>query len=119
MNLFSKQKDLILRITNLVLIIGFIISLIIFYNGFVNLAFSNKVKTYSVYKKESCTCSVSEDVCSIGEEETDCENQYELYKEDFESDKVEYKKRMISSALSSVTVGTAIYLLNKEKKVKK
>lgn len=119
MYLFRKEKDLILRITNLVLLIGFIVSLIVFYSGFVNLAFTNKLKTYIVFKEENCTCSVSEGICSIGQEEEECQNKYELYKEDFKTDNIVYKKRIISSALSSITVGLTIYLLNKEKKVKK
>lgn len=128
MNFFSKDKDLILKITNLILIIGFIVTLIVFYNGFVNIVFDKQIKTYSIFQKESCDveyCEDSDTICSIDgektEEEIDCEEEYELYKEDYKSDKVIYQKRMISSALSAITVGLAIYFINKghKKKVSK
>lgn len=118
MHLFDKKKDLILRITNLVLLIGLIVSLIVFYSGFVNLVFNNKIKTYAVFKNDSCDCSVSNGVCLEGEEETECENKYAIYEDDTKMDNVRYKRVIISSALSSITIGITIYLLNKEKKVK-
>ncbi len=128
MILFSKEKDLMLRITNLILLIGFIATLIIFYNGTVSLLFNNSLKSYAVFEEETCDitpCDEEDNTCSINEETTEeeleCQTIYDAYKEEYNSDKIIYEKRMIASALSAITVAFAIYFINKghKKKVKK
>lgn len=124
MKLFNKDKDFILRVGNLIFLIGLIASLLVLYNGIVNLVFNEPVQPYGVFRTNSCSVPLCDDgsVCSVSIEENDdqsyCESMYNLYLDDDKYNKRLYYKQIIASFLSAITVATTIYLLNKEKKVK-
>lgn len=126
MNLFNKEKDFIHRVVNLILLIWVIITLVICYNGIINVFIKKPLQTYSVYKEQYCNieeCKLGDGTCIVpkpGEEtkeEQICKTKYAVHKEERNKDNLRYTKQIISSLLSFITVSTALYLINKEKKV--
>lgn len=55
MKLFSKEKDIILKIVNSILIVGSIISIIIVLGTGISLLNKPEILTYEEYAKEVCT----------------------------------------------------------------
>lgn len=109
MNLFSKEKELILKITNGVLVIWIIASLCFVVSNIVNLTVKNKEYIYEEYKIMNCSYTNE-----MTEEE--CQTQYQrsiLYdKNDVRSN---VRNLIISISVSFIVV-TTTYLLNKPKK---
>ena len=54
MHLFSKEKDLIHRVANLILILWLVIAIFIMYNSFINTIIKEPILTYDEYKIENC-----------------------------------------------------------------
>ncbi len=125
MKMFSKEKDLIHRIVNLIFIVWFVTTLIFLYNGLINVIVKQPAQSYSVYKVNNCNikdCSeTSDSVCTAPDlndetvEEKDCRSKYELYLSDNKRRDVVYKKNIISSTISFFTVSITLYLLNKKR----
>lgn len=129
MSLFDKEKDFVLRLINLVFIIWFIVTLIIFFDGTVNVLVKKPVLSYSAYSSkncqiEDCIDKGEEDLCTVpvpGEETTEelkCKSIYNNYLYDIDSGNVRYKKQLIASLASNITVVATLYILNKKKKTK-
>ena len=55
MKLFSKEKDIVLKVVNSILIVGAIISIIIMISTGVNLINGPQILSYEEYAKEVCT----------------------------------------------------------------
>jgi len=105
MNLFNKEKDLILRILNFVLIVVLLISITVLFNGFVNLLVKEPRLTEEQYETKNC----------VKLEDTNCENNYNMYIEDLSNNDIRYKKQILTSFLITITVTLQLILLNKKK----
>lgn len=124
MRLFSKDKDFILRIINLIFLVWVVITLVICYDGTINLIVKKPTMTYSEYEtskcsKEACLEDKNSSTCSITPDETldksNCESMYATYKDALDKTNRDYKKQVIASLASTLTVVGTMYLLNKRK----
>lgn len=110
MFLFNKEKELILKITNAVLLVWFLAAIIFTFNSGINLleVKPNKQEQYQICVKDNCSLDQKPEECG-------CSRDY--YYEDDNYDKMTLYK----SIANVLVVGVALYFLNKEKvkKIKK
>lgn len=116
MNLFSKEKDIIHRIANLIIILWLVIAIFIMYNSFVNIVVKDPLLTYDEYQIEYCGQYIPNDQY---DDEDFCPSQYEQYKFSKRYDKYNNKKSLINSAGNVIVVGIFIFFLNKKTITKK
>lgn len=109
MNLFNKEKDFILKITNLVLVISLISALTIFYVNIINYCYKPHKVGYKEYKGAYCLIETKE------EEEIICKQRYESYIGDNKTDQYYITKTLITSLGSIIIISSALYLLNRRK----
>ncbi|MDD3048566.1 MAG: hypothetical protein PHQ89_01060 [Bacilli bacterium] len=105
MRVFNKEKDLIHRIANLILIIWLLISILSVYSTLVSIIF-NDIK-YQSYKADNCIKEVSE-----------CKTKYEEYYY-INNSEVNNKRNLFTYIGMTLIVGTSFYLINKSLKDKK
>ncbi|MDD2208302.1 MAG: hypothetical protein PHG03_05635 [Bacilli bacterium] len=111
-NLFSKDKELILKITNGILIIWLLGALIFTGNSIVNLTVRKPDYSYKEYQTGYCSSKYED------EDEDDCMNMYDNYLLS-EKDNIYYEKRSLyTSIINIVVVGSAILFLNRPKEKK-
>lgn len=122
MKLFAKEKDIVLKIVNSILIVGAIISIIIMISTGINIINKPEILSYSDYEKEICTLD------KLEYEGTDVEGR-EKYDEDIKKackenyllDKQE-KTRMNKSNVNNFLISLSatlvllltIHILNKK-----
>ena len=112
MNLFSKDRDIIHRINNLVLIVWLVIAIFFFYSSFVDLFIKMPVLTYEEFEVSHCNVKDPK----IPTNNDNCQDSYKKYKLS-EKDQDYYAIRtLINSAGNMVIVGLSLFLLNKNKK---
>ncbi len=111
MDLFGKKKDLILKITNMVLCIWLIGSVTIFYMNVVNYFLKEPIMTYDEYR--ASRCYFAKDLA--GEDADYCANQYQNYLGSDSIDDVNKKKMLFTSFGSIIIVSVTLYFLNKRK----
>ena len=113
MKLFAKEKDIVLKVINLILIIGAIISIIVMISTGINLINKQEVLSYEDYAKEICT------IDKLEYEGTDTEGQKEYNDENEKACKEYYKidkrdaARMNKTNTNNflISLGSAIVLL--------
>lgn len=109
MKLFQRDKDLILKLTNLVLLLWLIGSIAVLYVNVVDIIMPRSIMTYNEFKDSNC-------VYNIDESEESCETQYTSYKK-YSKDDGYSKQKIIFTSIGSVLIVTgALYALNKNKK---
>ncbi len=113
-NLFNKDKELILKITNGILVIWLIGSIIFTGNNIVNLLIREPELTYNQYELKYC----------VNKEDAENNDQYcqRMYDSFMltEKDNIYYQKRnLYTSIINIIAVGTGLLLLNKKKIEKK
>ena len=112
MNLFDKDKELILKLTNAALLVWFIGALVFTFSSGLDLVLEEPLReqTYDEYKS---SCYV-DDSLSVGEQEKNCESQYREYQYG-QASRDFYKERDLYVAIANVVkVGTTMFILNKE-----
>lgn len=75
MKLFSKEKDIVLKVVNSILIVGAIISIIVVISTGINIINKQEILSYEDYAKEVCT------IDKLEYEGTDEEGKQEIEKE--------------------------------------
>ena len=102
MKLFSKEKDMVLKIVNLILIVGAIISIIIMISTGINIINGPQILSYEDYAKEVCTIDKLEyEGQEIEKEVTDsCKNYYIIDKQD--------KKEMIKTNKNNFLISLSV-----------
>lgn len=108
MKLFNKEKDFVLKIANLVLLIWLIASLSTLHINIVNLAMNKPFKTYEEYKELSCNAYHMGDFS-----EEDCNDMYLNEKQYSDTSKVSKVKSIVVSIGNAVIVSGVIYFINK------
>ena len=122
MKLFAKEKDTILKVINLILIVGAIISIIVVISTGINIINKTEILSYEDYAKEVCT------IDKLEYEGTDEEGKKELEKEREENcksfymidkrEKKEINKTNINNFLISLSTTIVllitIHILNKK-----
>ncbi|NLL44944.1 MAG: hypothetical protein GX247_04705 [Mollicutes bacterium] len=109
MNLFNKEKDLILKVTNLVLLLWLIGSITIFYINLVDVIMPKPLMTYDEYRSIHCEYKTFEN-------KEECQTFYNSYKKANENSVYRKQKIILTSLGSVIIVSATLYLLNKKKK---
>ena len=109
MGLFDKEKDLILKLTNLVLLVWLISAITFFHISLVDIIWPTPSMEYSEY--EGIYCNIKEPY----NEHDNCLKNYEYYRDAEEKKVVNRKKSLIMSAGNIMIVSAGIILLNKKK----
>ena len=112
MNLFSKEKDLIHRIANLILVLWCVIAVFVMYDNFIDLVVKEPLLTYDEYKIDGCGKYIYEDEY---DDKDYCFIQYEEYKVSTKNNRYYTKRNFINSIGNIVIVGSFIFFLNKKR----
>ena len=112
MELFSKEKELILKLVNAVLVIWFVTALVITFNIGLNILIKAPEQTFEEYKAVNCYYRDEEYKDS-------CENQYESNKYHQKEDKRNKKINISVAIFNVVAVGATTFILNRPKKKSK
>ncbi len=111
MKLFDKKKDLILKITNLVLLIWLISAITFFQVALVDIIMPEQELSYKEY--EILYCNYEEELKDLN---NNCLIRYESEKEFQTRKDINRKKSLFLSLGNIIIVSIGIYLLNKDKK---
>lgn len=122
--LFSKEKDIFLKIINSVLIIWLIVAIVITFGVGIKIVNREKVPTYDEYAKTVCTldklpyeCSGEECKKQIDEERKEnCEHYYIKDKKEIEDMNKANINNILISISNVIVVSLAMHLLNKKSK---
>lgn len=109
--LFKKENDLILKITNLILVLWLIGSICFFQASLTDLLFSNKTISLEQYEKYYCYNFKYD-------ENTDCKKFYAEHLRYLDEQETSDKRNVLLSLGSIVIVSTGLYFLNKGRKEK-
>lgn len=104
MNIFSREKDLVQRFLNLILVIWIVGAIIFAYSNLVDLVFDYNAYTYDEYREFNCKGEFS-----------NCENNYNSYKYDIKSRRNDTTKGLIESFGNIVIVSGFLFFVNKNK----
>jgi len=106
MVLFNKKKDLILKITNLVLSLWLILVTILFYSSIINMVIPARQLSFDEYESMNC----------VGlETDQSCEDMYANYKTATNNNGYFQKRELFIELSAILIVSGTIYLLNKGK----
>ncbi len=115
--LFSKEKDIFLKIINSILVIWLIIAVVISFGIGIKIVNKEEVLTYEEYSKEICTLD------QIPSEEVDqeltksnCYSQYIEEKSSVENTNKVNKENVLIALANVLIVSLFLYLLNKKYK---
>ena len=116
MKLFSKEKDLFLKIVNLILIVGAIISIIVMISTGVNLINKPEILTYDEYAKEVCTIDKLEYEGKELEKEVEesCKNFYIIDKQDTKDFNNRNRNNFLISLATTIVLIGVMIILNKK-----
>lgn len=119
MSLFSKDKEIIHKITNAVLLIWLIAAIVFVASSTINLTLKEPTRDYTYDEYEAVNCYYKNEEATEEENANMCLEQYNDYKYNIEnSDYYEWRSLYISIA-NVVIVSGFLYFINKEKKIKK
>ncbi len=107
MLLFNKEKDIVHRFFNLVIVVWFIIAIVVLYSNCVDLIIKKPLPSYKRFEAINCL--------NISDKES-CERRYESEKLMIKRNEFNNKKTIIMSLGNVIIVSTALYLLNRKKK---
>jgi hypothetical protein len=117
MDLFSKDKDIINRITNLVLVIWLVGSMFAISGNIINAVVTDPVLTFEEYRAQNCQNFFYEKGDELTDEEKTerCLNEYEMSKIWAKESSYRNNRDILVSFANFAIVGTALFLLNKKK----
>lgn len=122
MKLFAKEKDIVLKIVNSILIVGAIISIIVVISTGINMINGSEILSYEDYAKEVCTIDKLEyegtdeegKIELEKEREADCKNFYMIDKRDKKATNRANLNNFIISLSTTVILLIVIHILNKK-----
>lgn len=122
MKLFSKEKDIVLKIVNCILIVGAIVSIILLISTGINIINKQEILSYEDYSKEICTIDKMEyeGTDEAGKKEFDKELKKtctEFYLKDKQEKKNINKANInnfLISLLSTIVLLITLKILNKK-----
>lgn len=119
MNLFSKEKDLIFKITNMVLVIWFVVGVVLFWVQLTNVILRTETMTYEVYRSRNCNnyyeCEDCEGIQSP-KYYVNCEEEYDNYVYYSEDNEREDLKQLFIFFGNALIVSGVIYFINRRNK---
>lgn len=116
MKLFAKEKDIVLKIVNSILIVGAIISIIVMISTGVNIINRPKVLSYEEYAKEVCTIDKLENEGTEIQKEVEesCKNYYIIEKKDIKDTNRINRNNFLISLSTTIFLLITIHILNKK-----
>ena len=116
MKLFAKEKDTFLKIVNLILIVGSIISIIIMISTGINIINKPEILSYEEYAKEVCTIDKLEyEGAEIEKEVAEtCKNYYIIDTKDKKEINRKNRNYFLISLSTTVVLLITIHILNKK-----
>ena len=116
MKLFAKEKDIVLKIVNSILIVGAIISIILFISSGINMINKPEILSYEEYAKEVCTIDKLEYEGTEIEKEVEatCKSNYIIDKKDNKELNRKNRNIFLISLSTTAVLLIAIFLLNKK-----
>lgn len=112
MKLFNHEKDLILKITNLILLIWLITSITLLYTTVVDSIMTKPLQTYEKYKVSNCYYEATD----MNTSDKNCQTAYESYQEYQKDQQYQNYRNMYSLIGSNAIVTVALNLLNRKDK---
>lgn len=114
MILFEKDKELLLKITNAIMLIWFVAAVVFTAGSIINIVLPEPVPTFEEFR---LTSGAYEKVEAVGLTESEQELEMKaMYNQQYGYQEV-YKKRQLLVSLSNVLiVGGALFLLNRNRK---
>ena len=119
MFLFSKEKEIILKITNAILLIWAIAAVVFVASSIIELTLKEPVRKYTYEEYKSTNCIYKDENATDEENDSNCLAQYNDYEWNNKNDNYYKFKTLYISMANVVIVGGVIFFLNKEKKTKK
>lgn len=116
MKLFAKEKDIVLKIVNSILIVGAIIAIIVMISSGINIINKPQVLSYKDYAKEVCTIDKLEfEGAEIEKEVSDsCKNYYIIDKRDKQAMIKTNTNMFLISLSTTIVLLVTISILNKK-----
>ena len=116
MKLFAKEKDIVLKIVNSILIVGAIISIIVMISTGINIINKPEILSYKEYAKEVCTIDKLEYEGTEIEKEVEesCKNYYIIDKQEKKEFNRGNRNNFIISLSTTIVLLVAMILLNKK-----
>ncbi|MDD2377418.1 MAG: hypothetical protein PHD10_01975 [Bacilli bacterium] len=117
MILFSKDKEIIFKITNAILLIWLIAAIVIATNSMIKMVVKEPTFTYEEYKYDNCGY-LKNDLQGESTEE-DCEISYNRYKNSLKNSDYYEKITLYTSIANVVIVGGTLFFINSKKETNK
>ncbi len=111
MNLFAKEKGIVLSVLNAVLLIWFLVAIIITISNFTVLIIKDHNYSYEEYEVTYCDFNY--------ESKEDCKDNYVSYELEEKNLNIGQKRNIIISLSNVFLITGTIWLLNKDKKQNK
>ncbi len=112
MDLFGKDKELVLKLINAVLIIWFIAAIIISFNLLLNITVRERPMDFAEYRQTFCDGRKFEAM------EPNCDSMYRTHRRDRDNNRQYEIKSFAVGLFNVVIVGATIYVLNRKKNKK-
>lgn len=109
MNLFSKDKEIILKITNGILLIWFLGAIIFTGNNLINTLVKEPKLTYNEYKLKYCINKNEET------NEDYCTNMFDNFQLTNKDNDFYLKRNLYTSLINVIVVGSALFFINRKK----
>jgi len=116
MILFSKDKEIIFKITNAILLIWLLGALVFTANNIIDLLFKKAEYTYNEYELENCSYLKEP---SIEVDPDYCKDSYDRYLLDIKNDDYYKKINLYTSIANVVIVGGTMFFINRRKETLK
>lgn len=113
MNLFNKEKDLIFKITNMILVIWLVVGIVLFWVQLTNVLIREDKVDYELYEYRNCKYYYDDKVENAN---SICEDDYDNYLYYYEDYEIEDLKQLFIFLGNIVIVSGVIYLMNRRKK---
>ncbi|MDD2435186.1 MAG: hypothetical protein PHO63_02915 [Bacilli bacterium] len=117
MILFSKDKEIIFKITNAILLIWLIAAMVIATNSLIKMVVNEPVYTYQEYEVDECRYFKNEPSTENPDEE--CEYRYASYKNNLKREDYYEKITLYTSIANVIIVGGTLFFINRKKEITK
>lgn len=116
MILFSKDKELIFKITNAILLLWLVGAIALTLVSVVNLLVKEPELTYAEFEVTNCRWYKDVEDVTDDEAKTRCREEYEAQKVWQKNNDFHYKKAIYTAGVNIIVVGGVLFLMNFMKK---
>ncbi len=114
MSLFSKDKEIIFKITNAILLIWLIAAVVFTFSSIINLIYTEPTRDYTFEEYKATNCNYKDETTSEEEYEQMCQTYYNDYK--FNNDNSNYYrwKNLYISIANVIIVAGFLFIINRK-----